>query len=427
MAIPVVSRRTVPRSFGGFTMFPATIITAIVSPIARPRARITPDAMPFLAAGKHTLKMVSVLFAPSPNEASLNCFGTVFKAVKEVLTMVGRTIIVKTKITASIESPTMGWPLQVLKFAKIEFIAGTMVAIPTKPNTTDGTLDISSTSGFKNIKTFFEQNSDIKTAVKIPIGALITIAPMVEKTEALIMFRIPNLFALGFQLELVKILKKPSCWTAKLLNEINCSSKNAKQNKVKHASDMKMVFVRCSALIKASDIVVQMKQNKIKKKNGHIISIKMRLLLIFKLKNLFFNSLIAGIMLSGQIDAAVKQQAERLNFLSQIAIIPINIKTTVAKKKVFVRVKKLNSKIEPLKFSWNRFEVKTEKQLKQKWFWSFSMQSWIVGIKNKTRLVSPKLKVKKFNEFEVFRCKHFKVLNKVFIVFNENRLLKIFG
>ena len=51
--------------------FPAIIITAIVSPIARPTPSTTADRMPDLAAGRVALKMVCIFEAPSPREASL--------------------------------------------------------------------------------------------------------------------------------------------------------------------------------------------------------------------------------------------------------------------------------------------------------------------------------------------------------------------
>lgn len=104
----MVRSRTVPSSLGGFAIFPATIITAIVSPIARPMASEMPDIIVFFAVGRQILKIVSILFAPKLNDASFKWIGTACSAETAVFIIVGRIIIVKTIITASIESPTMG-------------------------------------------------------------------------------------------------------------------------------------------------------------------------------------------------------------------------------------------------------------------------------------------------------------------------------
>ena len=49
---------------------PITIMTAIVSPIARPMARTTPARMPLLAAGSMILKVACSLVAPSASAPS---------------------------------------------------------------------------------------------------------------------------------------------------------------------------------------------------------------------------------------------------------------------------------------------------------------------------------------------------------------------
>ena len=72
-AIFVVNKRTRSKIVCGIpdSGFPATKITAIVSPIARPTPKITPVKIPDLAAGNTTLKIVCIFEAPSANDPSL--------------------------------------------------------------------------------------------------------------------------------------------------------------------------------------------------------------------------------------------------------------------------------------------------------------------------------------------------------------------
>gem|GEM_PF-5575206 len=51
-------------------VFPATIITAIVSPTALPMPIITPVTVPLFAAGKTALKTACSLLQPSANAPS---------------------------------------------------------------------------------------------------------------------------------------------------------------------------------------------------------------------------------------------------------------------------------------------------------------------------------------------------------------------
>ena len=71
-AILVVSGLTLSIKDDGITgEFPATSITAIVSPKALPIPSTTAAKIPDLAAGNITLNIVSILDAPSASEPSL--------------------------------------------------------------------------------------------------------------------------------------------------------------------------------------------------------------------------------------------------------------------------------------------------------------------------------------------------------------------
>ena len=73
-------------------ILPQTMITAIVSPTARPIPSTTEAAIPGFAAGTTTLKMVSILEAPRASAPSLYSLGTARRDVSEMLAMVGRTM-----------------------------------------------------------------------------------------------------------------------------------------------------------------------------------------------------------------------------------------------------------------------------------------------------------------------------------------------
>ena len=66
----VMVRRPLSSPTGILAWFPATIITAIVSPIARPIPRTTAARIPDFAAGSITIKMLLSFVAPSAREPS---------------------------------------------------------------------------------------------------------------------------------------------------------------------------------------------------------------------------------------------------------------------------------------------------------------------------------------------------------------------
>ena len=97
----VVRKVTLPKSCGMLATLPATIITAMASPTARPMPSTTPAAMPLLAAGMLTLKMVSVGVAPRARLASSYSGGTARSAVSDTLMMEGRIMTESTSMAAS--------------------------------------------------------------------------------------------------------------------------------------------------------------------------------------------------------------------------------------------------------------------------------------------------------------------------------------
>ena len=171
--------------------FPATNITAIVSPIALPTPSTMAASIPDFAAGKITLNIVSISEAPRANDPSLYDFGTAFIAVCETDIMVGSIIIAKTNITASKLCP-FG------KF-KVDWIFGTINANPNNPYNTEGIPASNSTAGTIIFATFLGAISEIKIDVNKPIGTPISKAPIVPNIVAIIIGNMPNLLELGYQ------------------------------------------------------------------------------------------------------------------------------------------------------------------------------------------------------------------------------------
>lgn len=142
------------------------------------------------------------MVAPRFKEASLNFLGTAIKLTKDVLIIVGKIIINKTKITLSKQSPAI--------FSFANFLTkGTTTVMPKKPYITEGIAAKTSTIGFK-IKTSFLFAISLKNvAVKTPKGAAKKTAPAVAKMEAKIKFLIPKTFNSGTHCEPKINLKKP--------------------------------------------------------------------------------------------------------------------------------------------------------------------------------------------------------------------------
>src|SRR5690606_3049106 len=100
-AIVAVMGLTVSRRERGMReILPHTMITAMVSPTARPIPSTTEAMIPDFAAGMVTLKMVSTLEAPRARDPSLYSFGTARRDVSDMLTMVGRIMADRMTIMA---------------------------------------------------------------------------------------------------------------------------------------------------------------------------------------------------------------------------------------------------------------------------------------------------------------------------------------
>ena len=102
----MVRKRTLWNRLGILATLPATIITAIASPMARPTPSTTAAAMPLRAAGTDTLKKVSTGDAPRARDASSYSFGTASSAVTDTLMMLGRIIMASTMMAASRLAPS---------------------------------------------------------------------------------------------------------------------------------------------------------------------------------------------------------------------------------------------------------------------------------------------------------------------------------
>ena len=118
------------RLVGIIKLFPATKITAIVSPIALPIPNTIAVIIPDFAAGTTTLKIVPICDAPSANDPSRYVFGTARIAVSATVTIVGNIMIANTRITA----------IKLCPFAKPKVFCknGTIIASPNTPYNTDG-------------------------------------------------------------------------------------------------------------------------------------------------------------------------------------------------------------------------------------------------------------------------------------------------
>ena len=104
---------------------PATIITAMASPMARPTPSTTPAPMPLFAAGRLTLKMVSIQVAPRARLACSYSGGTAFSAVSLTDTMPGKIMMARTSMAASRQVPLSRWNTCI--------ISGTSTIMPTRP------------------------------------------------------------------------------------------------------------------------------------------------------------------------------------------------------------------------------------------------------------------------------------------------------
>ena len=92
------------RRVGIASLLPMTMVTAMVSPSARPRPRMTAPMMPDRANGRTARQMTSQRVAPSANIASRWLPGTAWMTSREMVTIVGRIMIVR--MTPAEKRPT---------------------------------------------------------------------------------------------------------------------------------------------------------------------------------------------------------------------------------------------------------------------------------------------------------------------------------
>lgn len=174
--MPEVSGRTAPNRCGKDTVLPATMMIAIVSPMARPTPRITPARMPDLAAGICTLKIVPICVLPNARDASLYEGGTASNAFCATLMIVGKIIMARIRITASRLSP-------LVRPGNSARRPGTITRMPKKPKMTEGMPASSSTAGRTIPRSQRGASSARNTAVSRPTGTPSRTAPTVPKTE----------------------------------------------------------------------------------------------------------------------------------------------------------------------------------------------------------------------------------------------------
>ena len=74
---------------------PITSVTAIVSPIARPRPSIAAPVMPAREYGRTAMRIISQRVAPSASAASLCSTGTVAITSREIAETIGRIMIAR--------------------------------------------------------------------------------------------------------------------------------------------------------------------------------------------------------------------------------------------------------------------------------------------------------------------------------------------
>ena len=86
---------------------PITCVTAIASPIARPRPRMIAAAMPPRAYGNMTPRTISQRVVPSASAPSFSSRGTPRKSSRLMLETIGRIMIVSTTIAVKMLEPVV--------------------------------------------------------------------------------------------------------------------------------------------------------------------------------------------------------------------------------------------------------------------------------------------------------------------------------
>ena len=164
-------------------LFPATNITAIVSPNALPIPSKKEARIPDFAYCTLVLKIVCILVAPNAKDPSTTAFGTACKEETDRDTTVGNTISAKIMDALNNVEPLFN--------IKIFCTIGTIIVNPKNPYTTLGIADKISTTNKTNCPIFLGAISLIKTAVYNPTGIPIRTAANVVNILASIKGKIP--------------------------------------------------------------------------------------------------------------------------------------------------------------------------------------------------------------------------------------------
>src|SRR6058998_1540494 len=157
--------------------FPIVIVTAIVSPTARPRPRMVAPKIPARAYRRTATRVVSQRVAPRLKAASRWLSGTARRASRETAEMVG--MIMTARMTPAVNlSVPMGFPWKMGRNPKMLWttgstearMAGPRTKIPHNPYTTDGTAASSSTTYVSGIRSHGGESSERKIAMPRLIG-----------------------------------------------------------------------------------------------------------------------------------------------------------------------------------------------------------------------------------------------------------------
>src|SRR5437870_2073421 len=157
--------------------FPIVMVTAIVSPTARPRPRMMAPKIPARAYRRTPTRVVSQRVAPRPQAASRWLAGTARRASRDTAAMRGLNMIARMTPAVNLSVP-MGFPWKMGRNPKMSWTTGSTVTrmtgprtkIPHNPYTTDGTAASSSTTYVSGIRSHGGESSERKMAMPRLIG-----------------------------------------------------------------------------------------------------------------------------------------------------------------------------------------------------------------------------------------------------------------
>src|SRR5476651_358217 len=120
-------------------LLPTSMASAIVSPMARPRARMAAPKMPLAAIGREICRITSQRVAPRAAAPSLRACGVVLSAEPESAAMVGRIMMDRTKAAGKKPGPDEGvekrgnHPMCALSQLPSGVVIGIITKMPHKP------------------------------------------------------------------------------------------------------------------------------------------------------------------------------------------------------------------------------------------------------------------------------------------------------